>query len=111
MPINACSINTYSVDAICFDKRQKYIDKLFADIKPVIGRGGWTGRSPDFSEYSVKPTNYENILITMTLTLNGEVITQTFDNTPMNIRPLLSINKLSSSPSEISVQLGNIKLG
>ena len=113
MPINACSINTYSVDAICSVKRTKYINALFtnAPSSNIIGNGGWAGRSPDFSEYSVKPTNYENILITMTLTLNGEVITQTFDNTPMNIRPLLSINKLSSSPSEISVQLGNIKLG
>ena len=110
MPINACSINTYSVDAICSVKRTKYINALFtnAPSSNIIGNGGWTGRTPEFSEYSVNPKSYENVLLTMTVTLNGESITQTFDNSPMAIRPLISINKLSSSPSEIMVPLGSI---
>lgn len=116
MPINACSINTYSVDAICGKKRAKYIEILWATDPVVvgIGKGGWTGYYPEFkenNEYNNVVHSTEQPYISIQFTLNGETVVSSFENIPMPIRPLISINKLISTPSNVSVDINNITIG
>ncbi len=117
MPINACSINTYSVDSICGTKRAKYIDILW-QTDPVLetrGKGGWTGYYPEFKESDEKYenvfNNYEQPYISINFTMNGQSVMSSFENLPLQVRPLISINNLSSTPSEVKVDLHNLTIG
>jgi hypothetical protein len=117
MPINACSINTYSVDTICFSKRAKYIDILWGAVPPIptpitTGRGGgtsWISRHSDHEETRIDPRTLEHLYITLTTKFYGEVIVNSWDNSPTQIRPLISINKLKSMDSDITVEVHNLR--
>lgn len=115
MPINACSINTYSIDAICASKRTKYITKLWDSIPPIVvqarGPGGIAAFSRDFDDTPIDTRTIELPFISITISLNGEHIYQTIENNPSAVKPMVSINKLSSTPSEISVEVINLDLG
>jgi len=114
MPINACSINTYSIDAICSAKKAKYIDMLWDNPLPVLGGGGLTGYYPEFrtdDEVKVNPLDVEHSVISLTVTLGNETVTTLFDNDTSQIHPLIAINKLSSSKSEVSVVIDKFEIG
>jgi hypothetical protein len=119
MPLNACSINTYSVDTICFTKRAKYIEILFGTLPPEPeptkkGHGGWTGYRSEFDtsdEQKFDTSKLEHLYVTITTVFDGETVVTTWDNSPTNIRPLISINKLTSSHSEVQVTVNNLLLG
>lgn len=119
MPINACSINTYSVDSICYGKRAKYIEILWGILPPEPepeqkGHGGWTGYRSDFDtsdEQKFDTSRLEHLYITITTIFDGETVVSTWDNSPTDIRPLISINKLTSTPSPIQVEISNLMLG
>lgn len=116
MPINACSINTYSVDAICSSKRTKYIEMLWANPLPVIsaGHGGFTGYYPNFNtddEVKVNPFNVEQSVISISVTLENETITSIFDNDTSQVQPLIAINKLSSTQSTVQVEIEKLNIG
>jgi hypothetical protein len=113
MPINACSINTYSVDAICYGKRAKYIEILWGAIPPepepvATGHGGWAG-GHRYEEPQIDPRTLEHLYITLTTKFDGEVIVNTWDNSPTQIRPLIFINKLKSTDSEVIVTVNNLR--
>lgn len=115
MPINACSINTYSIDAICASKKKKYIDMLWGNPLPIpSGKGGLTGYYPEFrtdDEVKVNPLDVEHSVISLTVTLGNETVTTLFDNDTSQIHPLIAINKLSSSKSEVSVAIDKFEIG
>lgn len=116
MPINACSINTYSIDAICSAKKAKYIDMLWDNppIAHVVGKGGFTGYYPNFrtdDEVKVNQPDIEHSVISLTVTLGNETVTTLFDNDTSQIHPLIAINKLSSSKSEVSVVIDKFEIG
>lgn len=116
MPLNACSINSDSVDSICHAKRAKYIEILFGEppVEDKKGSGGYTGYYPDFntnSEEKLNPLELEHLYITITTTLDGETVISHFDNSPTDIRPLIAINKLTSNNSNVSVNIRNITIG
>ena len=107
MPLNACSINTYTTNTICSTKRAKYIAVLFGTQPPVIakkGHPGLTGYYPDYrgTEDQV-PYNLEQSTFQIAISINGETYSETYDNLPDNFMPFISINKLSGQYSEISV--------
>jgi len=114
MPLNACSINTYSVDTICYAKRAKYIEILWGTIPPVptpisTGHGGWTSYRPDYEEPQIDPRTLEHLYITLTTKFDGEVVVTTWDNSPTQVRPLISINKLTSTDSDVTVTVNNLR--
>lgn len=133
MPINACSVNTHSVDTVCWGKVKKYvdlvfgpnpptpttiIDVLFGTVTPPVpvakkGHGGWTGYRPDFNtdtEEKFDPSTLEHLFITLTATFDGETVVTTWNNSPSQFRPMISINKLTTSPSEVHVEVTNLTI-
>ena len=109
MPINACSINTYSVDAICSVKRAKYIDWLWQTAPPIVtsgGGGGWPGYMTQFNtagEQKINPNVVELPYISITVTFDGQTNTSVFDMQRNGITPLITINNISYEKSEISL--------
>lgn len=47
----------------------------------------------------------------ITTIFDGETVVSTWDNSPTDIRPLISINRLTSTPSPIQVEISNLMLG
>lgn len=117
MPINACSINTYSVDAICSTKRTKYIDWLWQTVPPTIasgGGGGWPGYMTQFNssgEQKINAASVELPYISITVMFDGQVSTSVFDNQPFGVTPMITINNLVSEKSEISLNVTEPSIG
>lgn len=108
MPINACSINSYTTDSICKYKRAKYIEILFGTTPPVEpDRHGHPGYSGFYSEYvdnSPNPYNLEQSTFMISIVLDGQTYSETYENLPDNFMPFISINKLSGEYSNIKIE-------
>ena len=91
---------------------QIYSNNAIARITAPFYSGGTTlhidpARAPLFPQ----PQRLEHLYITITTIFDGETVVSTWDNSPTDIRPLISINRLTSTPSAIQVEISNLMLG
>lgn len=112
MPINSCSINAFTINALACRRRN------FPIPGPVTTGGGsvqhyryqnWYGR-PEEEIEDQQFASIEQDTILLTLTINGQTIEKSFDNSFTDIMPIISVNNINIEGSSTKVELYNLKL-
>lgn len=108
MPINACSVNSFTVNGKC-GQMQVIIN--------VPGKGHVRNIPPTYSmlhrdidEYDNIPITYEQPHIVLTLDMLGETFTEMQENIPLDMGSVVFINNLNIQEFQIFVDINGLRV-
>ena len=107
MPINACSVNSFTVNAKCGQMQviiKKALKGHVRNIPPV-----YAGLHRDVEEYET-PINYEQSHVLVTLEMLGETYSETQENIPLDMGSVVYINNLSIQETKVFVDINDLKV-
>jgi hypothetical protein len=124
MPINACPVNSYSVNGVC-KGYENYITLHFFphNLTPVSsgGSAGWQGQVSQLSGFDTsfdrydrdddKIVIYEQPNVQFTLNIDGEEHQVSFDKANPNFRPFFFIKNLKISHIDNNIVIDMLKSG
>jgi len=111
MPINACSINAFTINSLTCRRRNFDVQPP----QPVASGGGnvqqfryhrWASEQEDEQQF----VNLESSSIAITLTLGDRIIEKSFENIPDPIIPMITVSRINIAQLQPIINISKLSL-
>lgn len=108
MPINACSINSFTINGKCAQMQVIINTPIKGHVRNIPPIYSMLHR--DVDEYDNIPITYEQPYIILTLDMLGETFTEIQENIPLDMGSVVFINNLNIQEFQISVDINDLRV-